>query len=163
MVWLLQLFALVAIAQSPEYLIEGIPPGPPPAAEDVQTITTQIGSVLRCPVCQGTSVADSTSESALNMQARIRELVAAGYAEDQIKAYFVKSYGEWILLEPTSKGLNLLVWVAPGVAVGLGLAFAWSTVVQWRKEEDEVPLPSDVGLEPKDRYEQQLLAELGDD
>lgn len=163
MSWLMQLLVLGAFAQEEAYLIEGLPPGPKPAAEQVDRLARQIGSELRCPVCQGTSVADSTSESAQNMQARIKELVAAGYAEDQIKAYFVKGYGEWILLEPTSEGMNLLVWVAPGVAVGFGLALAYATVVQWRKEDDDVPLPSDVGLEPKDRYEQRLLAELGDD
>ena len=144
------------------FLIEGVPPGPPPPADRVEGLTKHIGSKMRCPVCQGMSVADSTSPAAVNFQNRIRELVAAGYAEDQIKAYFVRSYGEGILLEPTAKGLNLLVWVGPGLFVGLGLALVWSTVMQWRKEEDEVPLPSDVGLAPKDKYEQRLLAELED-
>ncbi len=149
-------------ADAQGYLIEDLPPGPPPPEEEVQPIAYAIGVTLRCPVCQGMSVADSTSPAAVNMQNRIRELVRAGYSEDQIKTYFVRSYGEWILLEPTTSGLNLLIWVGPGIVVGLGAALAWSTVMQWRKEEDDVPLPSDVGLAPKDKYEERLLAELED-
>lgn len=140
-------------------LIPGFPPGPPPPADKVQNLSYQIGTKLRCPVCQGLSVADSTSVTAIQMQNRIRELVAAGYAEDQIQAYFVDRYGEWILLDPPTRG-NLLIWLGPGLGVGLGLAWAAYVVMKWRKEPDEVPLPSDVGLVPKDRYEQRLLAEL---
>jgi cytochrome c-type biogenesis protein CcmH/NrfF len=142
-------------------LIPGILPGPPPPPEQVQNLSYTIGAKLRCPVCQGLSVADSTSVTAVQMQNRIRELVAAGYADDQIEAYFVERYGEWILLEPPARG-NLLVWLGPGFAAGLGLAWAAYVVMKWRKEPDDVPLPSDVGLVPKDRYEQRLLAELED-
>jgi cytochrome c-type biogenesis protein CcmH/NrfF len=143
-------------------LIPGIPPGPPPPAGEVQNIAYAIGVKLRCPVCQGLSVADSTSAAAVQMQMRIRELVAAGYSEEQIRAYFIERYGEWIVLDPEVKGLNLLIWIGPGLLAGLGLAWAASLTVKWRKEEDDVPLPSDVGLVPKDRYEQRLLAELED-
>jgi cytochrome c-type biogenesis protein CcmH len=139
--------------------IPGIPPGPAPPAEQVQNLSYQIGVKLRCPVCQGLSVADSTSIAAIQMQNRIRELVAAGYSEDQIEAYFVERYGEWVLLEPPFRN-NLLIWLGPGLGVGLGLAWAAAVALKWRKEPDDVPLPSDVGLVPKDRYEQRLLAEL---
>lgn len=142
-------------------VIPGVPPGPAPPADQVQQLAYEIGVKMRCPVCQGLSVADSTSPAAVAMQNRIRELVAAGYDEPQIKAFFVERYGEWILLEPTTEGLNLLVWVLPGLAVGLGLAWAASTMLSWRKEPDEA-LPSDRGALPKDRYEQRLLAELED-
>jgi cytochrome c-type biogenesis protein CcmH/NrfF len=145
-----------------EYAIPGIPPGPAPPAEDVQAIAYRIGAKLRCPVCQGMAVADSTSAAAIQMQQRIRELVAAGYDEDQIRSFFVDRYGEWILLDPEARGLNLLVWILPGLGAGLGLAWAASVVLRWRREPDDVPLPSDVGLAPKDRYEQRLLAELDD-
>lgn len=142
-------------------LIPGVPPGPRPAPTAVQDLAYQIGTKLRCPVCQGLSVADSTSAAAVQMQNRIRELVAAGYAEDQIQAYFVERYGEWLLLDPPTEG-NLLIWLGPGLGIGLGLAWAAWVALKWRKEPDEVPLPSDEGLVPKDRYEQRLLAELED-
>ena len=69
-----------------EGLIPGLPPGPPPATDQVDPLTHQIARTLRCPVCQGLSVADSTSEAAVMFQRRIEELVAAGYTEEQIGA-----------------------------------------------------------------------------
>ncbi|MBX2802885.1 MAG: cytochrome c-type biogenesis protein CcmH [Myxococcales bacterium] len=152
-----------AAAGAQEYLIPGLPPGPPPPADQVQQLAYEIGVAMRCPVCQGMSVADSTSPAAVNMQNRIRELVGAGYSREQIEDSFVESYGEWVLLEPKfNSPLSSVIWVGPWLVVGLGAALAWSTVVQWRKEEDDVPLPSDTGLAPKDRYEERLLAELED-
>jgi cytochrome c-type biogenesis protein CcmH/NrfF len=143
-------------------MIPGVVPGPPPPAEAVQNLAYKIGTKLRCPVCQGLSVADSTSAAAVQMQMRIRELVAAGYDEEQIRTFFIERYGEWIVLDPEVKGLNLLIWIGPGLLGGLGLAWSMALMMRWRKEKDDVPLPSDVGLVPKDRYEQRLLAELED-
>lgn len=143
-------------------VIPGLPPGVPPPAKDVPDLAYRIGQQLRCPVCQGLSVADSTSPAAVNMQRRIRELVAAGYDEQQIKDFFIERYGEWLLLAPPVEPRNLLIYVGPGLMLGGGLAWAIYTVFLWRREPDEVPLPSDVGTAPKDRYEQRLLAELED-
>jgi len=157
-----------ALAQSPdpgvgEGLIEGLPPGPPPAAEQVDDLAYHIASRLRCPVCQGLSVADSSSEAAVMFQRRIRELVAAGYTEDQINDYFVDRYGQWILLDPPARGLNVLLWIGPALLGGLGTAWAAGVVIQWRKEPDDNPLPSDEGLVEMDEYERALLDELEDD
>jgi len=159
---------LTALAQTPDPgvgagLIDGLPPGPPPAAEHVDDRTTEIASRLRCPVCQGLSVADSSSEAAVMFQHRIRELVAAGYTEDQINDYFVDRYGEWILLDPPAQGLNRILWIVPGLLGGLGVAWSVGVAVQWRKEPDEAPLPSDQGLVEMDTYEKALLAELEED
>ena len=45
--------------------IEGMPPGPPPEPSSVNLKARLVASRLRCPVCQGLSVADSTSETAV--------------------------------------------------------------------------------------------------
>ncbi len=79
---------------------------------------------LRCPVCQNESVADSPAELAEQMRALIREKLAAGEPPDQIIAYFVSRYGEWILLEPPRRGLGWIVWTAPVVVLFLGGALA---------------------------------------
>ena len=142
-------------------VIPGMPPGPPPAAEDLSELSYRIGQKLRCPVCQGLSVADSTSPAALQMQRRVRELVAAGYSEEQIQDFFMERYGDWILLDPPAERRNLLIYVGPGLLLGLGLAWAARTVLLWRKEPDD-DLPSDLGSAPKDKYEERLLAELED-
>ena len=43
----------------------------------------------------------------------MRELLAAGYDQEQILAYFERSYGEFVRLEPPLRGVNWLVWLAP--------------------------------------------------
>lgn len=144
-------------------VIPGVTPGPPPPPELVGPLSYQIGSKIRCPVCQGLSVADSSSPAAVQMQRRIRDFVAAGYHEPEIVDFFVERYGEFLLLEPmASDQRNLVIWVGPGLVLGLGLAFALRTVFVWRKQPDDVPLPSDTGQASKDKYEQRLLAELED-
>jgi cytochrome c-type biogenesis protein CcmH len=142
-------------------LIPGVPPGPRPPEDQVQQIAYEIGLELRCPVCQGLSVADSTSNAAVQMQNWVRRLVAAGYDEQQIKAFFVERYGEWVLLAPEARGVNLLLWLVPGLGVGLGLGLAAYTMIKFRREPDPAALAEGAGP-PRDRYEQRLLEQLED-
>ena len=144
--------------------IPGVPPGPPPPAEDVQQIAYEVGLKLRCPVCQGLSVADSTSPTAVAIQNTIRRLVAAGYDEQQISTFFVERYGEWIRLQPEAKGMNLLIWLLPGLAAGLGIGGAAYATVKFRSEGTGAggTNADDGGGGPRDRYEQRLLDQLED-
>jgi cytochrome c-type biogenesis protein CcmH len=172
MMWLLAL--AVATANDPpsegEFAagaaLDGMPEGPagpPPPPDQVQAIAHDIAVQLRCPVCQGLSAADSTSPAALAMQKRVRELVAAGYDEAQIKDFFVDRYGEWLLLEPSRSGLNRALWLLPWVGAGLGVGIAAWTLVGWSRRREEVD-PSETGEDrPYDRYERVLLDQLKDD
>ena len=82
--------------------------------------------------------------------------------EGKLEDFFIERYGEWLLLAPPADRRNLLIYVTPGLVLGGGLAWAVYTVFLWRREPDDVPLPSDMGHAAKDRYEQRLLAELED-
>ena len=93
--------------------------------------TTAVASTLRCPVCQGESIQDSPSELAKQMRAVVRERLRSGDTPDQVKTYFVSRYGEWILLEPTMTGLNILLYVLPVVLVVGGLALIAFLVRRW--------------------------------
>lgn len=96
------------------------------AAQDLDARAQAIAAKLRCPVCQNESVADSPAELAAQMRTLIREKLAAGESEDQIVAYFVSKYGDWILLEPPRRGVLWIVWVAPALALLGGTAFVVS-------------------------------------
>ncbi len=165
----LVLAAPAAHAEAPDWKVDELvtselpPPGQPPAEAEVEPLTYAISSRLRCPVCQGLSVADSPSNTAVAMKDRVRELVKAGYTREQIDDYFIARYGEWVLLSPPTNGLVWLLWLGPAGLLGLLLVWAVSTVTGWRRVPDDVPLPSDVGLAPKDPYEARLLAELEED
>jgi len=93
----------------------------------------EIASQLRCVVCQNLSVADSPSETANQMRGIIRERLAAGESPEQVMAYFVDKYGEWILLSPRRQGFNLLVWVAPFAAIALGLLAVALVIRRWSR------------------------------
>jgi cytochrome c-type biogenesis protein CcmH len=86
----------------------------------------QIAEQLRCPVCQGETVADSQAPISVQMRGIIREKLQQGETRDQIIQYFVQRYGVGILADPPARGFTLGVWVVPIVVlvVGLGLVVA---------------------------------------
>ena len=85
----------------------------------------RISAELRCPVCQGLSVQDSPSETARSMRALVAQRVAEGRTDDEIRAEFQQSYGDWILLSPPLLSPSGLVWLAPLAAVAAGAWLAW--------------------------------------
>jgi cytochrome c-type biogenesis protein CcmH len=70
---------------------------------------------------------------ARQMRDLIRERLAAGDRPEQVMAYFVQRYGEWVLLAPPARGLNLLLWLAPFGAVVVGLALVVTLARRWRQ------------------------------
>jgi cytochrome c-type biogenesis protein CcmH len=96
----------------------------------------EIAAGLRCPVCLNLSVADSPSGLAGEMRAEIASRLRAGQSPEQIRAFFVDRYGEWILLEPPRRGLNWVPWAVPVVALVAGVAI-WATAIRRRRPSGE--------------------------
>ena len=94
----------------------GAPQGTPLTGAELEKRTNEVSSLLRCPVCQGQSVADSPSTVALDMKQHVKDLLAKGYTEEQVLAYFEQSYGQFVLLKPK----NPYVWIVPIVVLLLG-------------------------------------------
>lgn len=88
--------------------------GPTSPAERVEAIASE----LRCPVCQGLSVADSPSSTAQEIRRQIGQLLGDGLSVDQIRDHFAARYGDWILLSPRPQ----LAWLVPPLAVVVGVA-----------------------------------------
>lgn len=93
--------------------------------------TREVASVLRCPVCQGLSIQDSPSDLSQEMKGIVRAQLKAGKSPDEVKAYFVSKYGEWILLEPKAHGMNWLVYLAPFFLLVGGGALIIVKVRKW--------------------------------
>ena len=114
----------------------------------------EIGAGLRCPVCLNLSVADSPSTLAGEMRTEIETQVRAGRSPDQIRAFFIDRYGEWILLSPPRHGWNLLPWAVPivGMLAGVGV---WVAFVRRR-----VPRTAGEVTETEHRRIEHQLADL---
>lgn len=92
-----------------------------------------IASSLRCPVCQGESIQESPAPLAAEMRGVVREQLAAGRSSDQVKAYFVSKYGEWILLKPQAHGVNLAVYLLPLMLIVGGAVLIWVQTKRWMR------------------------------
>jgi cytochrome c-type biogenesis protein CcmH len=101
--------------------IAEVPQGAPLQGAELTRRTHEIAAGIRCPVCQGLSIADSPSEMAVNMKAEVRDMLARGYTQQQIESYFERSYGQFVLLRPKFRGVNTLVWILPIAALAFGL------------------------------------------
>ena len=96
---------------------------------------------LRCPVCQGESIADSPASMAVEMRGVVEEQVEAGKSDAEVLAFFRARYGDWVLLDPPVSGSTLLVWVLPVAALAGGLA----AVMAYRTRR-ALRLPADAAL-----------------
>lgn len=83
----------------------------------------QIATELRCPVCQGLSVKDSTSETARQMRDLVVQRVHEGRTNAEIEAEFRAAYGDWIFLSPPVTSWSGLIWVVPIAVVAAGVVF----------------------------------------
>ncbi len=113
-------------------IVDGAARGPSP--DRVGRLTRQ----LRCPVCRGEAVADSPSSSARTIENEIRQQVAAGWTDQQIRDYYVSRFGRSILLDPPRTGSTLVLWVLPlvvltgGAIAVLGMLPDGRRRVAWR-------------------------------
>lgn len=135
----------------------GRPEGTPLAGEALDRAVEEATSKMRCPVCQGLSVADSQTLSALAMKGETRDFLAAGYTEEQVITYFERSYGEFIRLEPKPQGFNLLVWIAPVIVLLAGLA-----LIGWRLRASRPAVePADAEVDdPLAAYRERIRREV---
>lgn len=98
---------------------------------------------LRCPTCQGLSVADSGSPIAAGMRQQVEQQVAAGKTGDEIRSFFVGRYSDWILLNPPRRGIGWVVWLVPLLGLLAGLLLVRRTLrrrsTATTDAEDELP------------------------
>lgn len=127
-----------------------------------------VASQLKCPVCQGESVADSPSQISQQMRGVIRQQLQSGRSEQQIIQYFIDRYGQQIVWSPPWQGFTLLAWLVP-IALLLGGAILLLMVLRdWRTAPPTDTTADDAELADVDdaelrRYRAQIEAELAAD
>ncbi|MHB8438295.1 MAG: cytochrome c-type biogenesis protein [Acidimicrobiales bacterium] len=91
-----------------------------PAPSPVQRAAA-IDAVVKCPSCEGISVAQSSASTAVAIRTLVRQRIAAGQSDAQIEQFLVDRYGQGILLRPPLRGATGTVWLVPAVALALAL------------------------------------------
>ena len=98
-----------------------------------------IGSRIKCPVCQGESIADSPSQMARDMMALVEERVADDASDAAIVDELLFSYSGAVLLDPPASGSTLVLWLSPLVAIIVGTG----VIVWWRRHPPPEVSPDD--------------------
>ncbi len=80
---------------------------------------------LRCLVCQNQDLADSDADLAKDLRREVYEMMRAGKSNDEIKAFLVARYGDFVLYRPPVQANTLLLWIGPGLFLVVGLLGAW--------------------------------------
>jgi cytochrome c-type biogenesis protein CcmH len=94
----------------------------PPSDDDVN----RVASELVCPVCEGIPLDVCTTEACAQWRSEIRAQLELGASDDEIKAEFVRQYGERVLALPAASGFTLWIWIVPPAALLLGALGLWA-------------------------------------
>ena len=96
----------------------------------LETRARDISTGLRCLVCRNESIDESNAELARDLRLLVRERLVAGDTDEQVVAFIVDRYGEYVLLKPKATGANLMLWLAGPImlliAAGMAGAFCES-------------------------------------
>ncbi len=135
---------------------------PTPSDNEVNRIAKQ----LFCPVCENTPLDVCPTQACAQWRALIREKLAAGWTDEQIKQYFVDQYGARVLSEPPRTGLNWLVYLVPPILFIVGVVILVRTFRPSKETVGAEVLPASAEESPKpaeptsDEYVARLEDEL---
>lgn len=130
-----------------------------PTDDEVNAIAKQ----LYCPVCENTPLDVCPTEACRQWRELIRQQLAEGKTEEEIKQYFVANYGARVLSEPPRTGFNWLVYVIPPVFILAGAFFLFRSFREWikpRAVEAGTSAENEAGAPPQDDYIARLEEEL---
>ncbi|OOS01628.1 cytochrome c-type biogenesis protein CcmH [Canicola haemoglobinophilus] len=117
--------------------------------KDYQSLTQE----LRCPQCQNNNIADSNATIAVDMRAKVYELLKEGQNKQEIINYMVERYGNFVTYNPPVTSATIILWVAPLTLVILGI------FVVLRRKSNQGTTKSAVETQPILTHEQQKRLE----
>lgn len=98
---------------------------------------------IRCVQCQNEPIAQSTADIAADMRALVRERVAAGDSDAEIRVFFRERYGDFVLFRPPWDARTWMLWASPFLLLAGGLAAIWG--VRRGRGAGEAPLQPEEG------------------
>jgi cytochrome c-type biogenesis protein CcmH len=138
------LLVLVAVSA----LAAGAHASGPPSAADLE-------AELVCPVCE-TTLDQSNAPVAERMKAFIRDRIAAGDTERQIKDALVAEFGSGVLATPPKSGFGLLAWLLPLGALAAGVITVGFLISRWRGRRGPPDSPAPLGPDLERRVDEEL-------
>jgi cytochrome c-type biogenesis protein CcmH len=101
---------------------------------------------LRCMQCQNEAIADSPVSLAADLRRQVAEMLNAGKSDDDVRAYMVARYGNFILFRPPVSAKTIWVWATPGILLLIGAAVAVRITKQRAAlvDQDNEPVEEDV-------------------
>jgi cytochrome c-type biogenesis protein CcmH len=96
-----------------------------------------INRELRCLVCQNQTIADSNATLAQDLRREVRDMIAAGQTDAQIREFMIERYGDFVLYRPRMTAGNFLLWAAPVLLLVIG-AIVLVRVVRRRGQETDL-------------------------
>lgn len=108
-----------------------------------------LAAELRCLVCQNETLAQSQADLAVDLREQIREKVGAGQSEQQVIAFLVDRYGDFVLYRPRFSATTLLLWLGPFVLL-LIAALALFRAIGRQKAPDSSTLSPEQALRARE-------------
>ncbi len=117
-----------------------------------------IASQLYCPVCENIPLDVCGTQACAQWRDLIREKLAQGWSEGEIKQYFADQYGDRVLATPPLRGLNWLIYIVPPLAILIGAFILYRALRAWTQPVSKVE--ADKSSTPSDEYISRLEEEL---
>jgi cytochrome c-type biogenesis protein CcmH len=132
-------------------------------AQDIQPSDDEVNAIAKeiyCPVCENTPLDVCPTQVCAQWRELIREQLALGWSDSQIRQYFVDQYGDRVLATPPARGFNWLVYILPPAAIVAGAFILLRTMRNWKKPLPEMDEEVAEEIQEGDEYVARLEQEL---
>jgi cytochrome c-type biogenesis protein CcmH len=119
-----------------------------------------IAAQLYCPVCEDVPLDACPTLACIQWRELIRELIAQGWSEGEIKNYLLEEYGDMVVAVPPARGFNWLFYVIPPVAILVGSFFFYQSLKSWKGDQSPKTGDHQLDEQPSDEYINRLDEEL---
>jgi len=105
-------------------------------SDEQENLFHKLSGELRCLVCQNQAISDSNAGLAQDLRKEMHDMILDGKTEDEIIAFMVERYGDYVLYRPPFKPLTWMLWFGPVIAFILGLFYVMRFIRSQKVLED---------------------------
>jgi len=106
---------------------------PADANRELEAQGQRVAQELRCLVCQNQTIADSNAELARDLRREVRQMLARGSSEKEVREFMVARYGDFVLYRPPVKATTVALWAGPFLLLFVGLWMARRILLSRRR------------------------------